>query len=85
MLSLKLEGRTLVIGERGGRTTAVHFDTKGEPVAVGVNVPERTTVEARFKAWKLQGKRSKWPGAKSLGRTDFWATLRSALRVSVGS
>ena len=84
MLSLKLEGRTLVISERGGRTTAVVFDTKGEPVAVGVNT--LTDLEGpRFKSWKREGKRSKWKDSRPLGRTDFWATLRSALRVSVGS
>jgi hypothetical protein len=63
----------------------VHFNSLGKPVAVDVYTPLTTSAEHIHKSWKLDGKRSPWKGAQVLGQTDFWATLRSALRVSVGS
>lgn len=84
MLGIRLSGRTLVISGRAGSETHVHFDTKGEAVAIQV-VTASSNLEPHTIGWKLKDKRSPWPRAQVLGQTDFWATLRSALRVSVGS
>jgi len=81
MLGIKLIGRTLVVEQRGGTITEVHFNTRGDAVAIRI----KSNGANSALIWKLKDKRSPWPKAKVLGQTDFWATLRSALRVSVGS
>lgn len=80
MLGVLLKGRMLTIQQRSGRDTTVQFDAGGSPIAFAVL--ENNEV---LRSWRREKGKSAWKNSQPLNDTDFWATLRSALRVAVGS
>jgi hypothetical protein len=86
MIAISLgEGRTLSIAGRGGMLTQVHFDTKGNPVALRImDVNENAVVHKRSGCRVPRG----WAnfGMGSIEQHDlveFQSKLRFALRRAI--